>query len=71
MTNRNVNKSCRFYSQVLHLFTQTIATEITQLYSFAIDSDAFSPLYTIFILPTQQQINQPLAGFCFQKSRLE
>lgn len=46
MTNQNVKKSCRFYSQVLHLFTQTIATDITQPYTLAVNSGAFSPVDT-------------------------
>jgi hypothetical protein len=66
MTNRNVKKSCRFSSKMLHLFTETIATEITQHLSFVNNSGAFSPSPYLFILPTQQQINQPMAGFCFQ-----
>lgn len=70
MTNQNVNKSCRFSLKVLHLFTQTIAADITQHYSLVMNSDAFPPPY-LFILPTQQEINQPPAGFCFKLCSLE
>jgi hypothetical protein len=56
---------------MLHLFTQTIATKITQRHSFVNNLGAFSPSPYLFILPTQQQINQPMAGFCFKTSSIE
>ncbi len=51
---------------MLHLFTRTIATDITQRHSFAMDSDAF-PLLRPFHLPNTAA-NQPATGwFLFPK----
>lgn len=41
MTKQNVKKSCRFSLKVLHLFTQTIAADVTQRYSLVMNPDAF------------------------------
>ncbi|WP_392480173.1 hypothetical protein [Nostoc sp. C110] len=65
MTNRNVNKSCRLSFKVLHLFTQTIAADITQHYSLVMNSDAFPP--SIPFYPPNTAGNQPATGwFLFQ-----
>ncbi len=65
MTNQNVNKCCRFYFKVLHLFTQTIATNITRHYSLVMNSDAVPPLHTFY--PPNTAGNQPATGwFLFQ-----
>ncbi|MEH1793110.1 hypothetical protein [Nostoc sp.] len=65
MTNQNVNKSCRFSFKVLHLFTQTIAANITQHYSLVKNSDAFHP--SIPFYPPNTAGNQPATGwFLFQ-----
>lgn len=50
---------------MLHFFTKSIVIGVTQRPSLAValtTGTNSSP----FILPTQQQINQPVAGFCFQ-----
>jgi len=65
MTNWNVKKSCRFSFKVLHLFTQTIAANITQHYSLVMNSDAFPP--SIPFYPPNTAGNQPATGwFLFQ-----
>ncbi|MFM2063701.1 MAG: hypothetical protein RLZZ507_3372 [Cyanobacteriota bacterium] len=51
---------------MLHLFMKSIANDLTgspNLVSSLAAATSSSPL----ILPTQQQIDQPKAGFCFQK----
>ncbi|BAZ79409.1 hypothetical protein NIES73_06520 [Sphaerospermopsis kisseleviana NIES-73] len=52
---------------MLHLFMKLIATDLTQspnLVSNSATANIPSPL----ILPKQQESDQPMAGFCFQKS---
>lgn len=50
---------------MLHLFTQSTATNLTQRSSLALSLTTGANLSPL-IFPTQQQINQPVAGFCFQ-----
>jgi hypothetical protein len=54
---------------MLHLFTQSTANNLTQR-SGLVNNQPVGANPSPLILPTQQQINQPLAGFCFPSSLL-
>lgn len=68
MTNQNVKKSCRFSFKMLHLFTQTIAANITRHSSLVIHLDAFPP--SIPFYPPNTAGNQPAIGWFLFKNML-
>jgi hypothetical protein len=54
---------------VLHLLTQSPTTNINQQLGSVVTARSLRQ-FILLILSTQQQINQPMAGFCFQYSLL-